>query len=1106
MALHLVLGTAGSGKTTFLYDEVIRMAGANPATTYYFIVPEQFSIKTQYDLVARHPEGGILNIDVTSLARLADMAFGVLHGEKCEFLPEIGKSMIIKKVLSDKKDELVMFGRNARRAGFVAEAKALISELMQYNVSLEELETLAKETDDAILKNKLEDTITLYSGFNERLGNGLHTAEGLYDAFAEVADRSGVLKKSVVILDGFTGFTPSQYELLRCFMKQCDDVYISFTADETAASGKELKDFDLFRMSQLSVKKVRELAVSAGCELADDVFVKYDDPVKHASVKALERGLFRQGRSRGSSAGRIMLYNASDPGAEARHAASEIERLLREENYRYKDIAVVVSDMDAYGELVSRELDKVNVRYFVDRKKSLGENECSGLITLMLRLMEKGPDTDLLISFAKNSLSGIDRAEACELENYCLALGIKGSRFKKKFEKDFNCHGQILLAEKAEPVRAKIMQVLTPLFCIKTSEVIYITNRVRDFFGKIRLEEKLLERAERLKDKGDMLRAKEYSKVYEAVDDILNQLCEYLGGEEMSLKEYREVLEAGLAEARVGLVPEGSEQIVIGDVERTRLKDIKALFLLGANDGRLPKAASSKGILSEYDKDALMEKGVELSPGMLRKVGRDRFYIYLALSKPTDRLYVSYCMTNEAGESSKASQVVTRIQKLFDDLEVTTFQQLPKAARILENNLGHSEKLREEREKTAKKDVVSPTVTEHISKETADALYGEKLYGSISKLEAYANCPFRFFLTYGLNLNKREEFTLEADDFGNVCHEALEIYGKMLKERGISWFAVSEEERRKLVAQCTENAVSAYNNGIFESSGKNKYISERVEQLLNASVDALTKQLAGSDFEPYEFEHQFTVKNELFTLTGKIDRIDVCRKEGAESVKVIDYKSSDHDFDVQKLYYGQSLQLPVYMDRALSMKELGNVRPAAMLYNHFLDPVVDAPEYGIDETEARETIASEIAKEFKTKGLVNSDFEIIKCLDHAFVDEAGTLKDKVKSERIPVGTKADGGFDQYSRVASDEDFKLYLTIASEKMKKEAREIKAGNVSVTPVFDKDGLSGCRFCDFKDVCGFDLKNGYKSRFLKNYGKEELEKKLKGIVPAEKEGQNG
>lgn len=1106
MALHLVLGTAGSGKTTFLYDEVIRMAGDNPATTYYFIVPEQFSIKTQYDLVSKHPAGGIINIDVTSLARLADMAFGTLHGEKCEFLSEIGKSMIIKKVLSDKKDELVMFGRNARRAGFVAEAKALVSELMQYSVSVEELENLEKETDDVILKNKLQDTITVYSGFISRLGNGLHTSEGLYDAFAEVAKRSGVLNNSVVILDGFTGFTPSQYELLRCFMKQCNDVYISFTADETAASGRELKDFDLFRMSQLSVKKVKELAVSAGCELADDIVLKYDNPYRPAALKTLEKGLFRQGRGRSDADGRIMLYNAADPKAEARYAASEIERLIRCENFRYKDIAVVVSDMDAYGELVSRELDKIHVQYFIDRKKSLGENECSGLISTMLKLMDKGPDTELLISFAKNSLSGIERSEAYELENYCLALGIKGSRFNRKFERDFVSNNRVLTAEKAEPVRAKLMKSLNPLFGIKSTEVNKITERVRTFFKGIGLEEKLSERADFLKAKGDMLRAKEYSKVYEAVEDIFNQLCDYLGEEEMTVKEYRDVLEAGLAEARVGLVPEGSEQIVIGDIERTRLKDIRALFLLGANDGKLPKASSSKGILSEYDKDTLSERGLELSPGMLRKVGRDRFYIYLALSKPSDRLYVSYCMSDESGEACKASQVVTRIANLFDNLNIQTFDELPKAVRVLENDFGHSEKLREEREKATKADLLSPTVNERLTKDTADALYGDRLYGSISKLETYANCPFRFFLTYGLKLNKREEFTLEADDFGNVCHEALENYGKELRNRGVSWASVSPEEQGELISACAEAAVSEYNNGIFEASGKNKYISERVEQLLKASVEALTKQLAGSDFEPYEFERKFTVQNELFTLTGKIDRIDVCRKEGAESVKVIDYKSSEHDFDIQKLYYGQSLQLPVYMQQALSIEELGNVRPGAMLYNHFQDPVVEAPEFGIDEEKAKETIASEIAKEFKTKGLVNSDFEIIKCLDHAFIDEAGTLRDKVKSERIPVGTKADGGFDQYSRVADDEDFNLILTMASEKMKKEAREIKSGNVAVTPAYDKDGMSGCRFCDFKDVCGFDPKNGYRSRFLKNYKDEDIKKKLKGIEPGGKEKQNG
>lgn len=1112
MALHLVLGKSGSGKTTFLYDETIRMAGENPAVTYYFIVPEQFSIKTQYDFVTRHPDGGIINIDVTSLARLANKAFTVLHGVKNEALPEIGKSMIIKKVLLDNRDNLQILGRNARRAGFVAEAKAMISEFLQYGVSEADILEMIDEAEAGALKRKLNDAYVLYKGFMGCLESGVHTSEGLYDAFADIAEKAGILKNSVVILDGFTGFTPSQYEILRCFMKSCREVFVSFTADAKAVMGPELKDFDLFKTSQLSVRKMYELADEVKCEISEPYITDFHNPERSDGINAIECGLFRRAVKRVYDDNSVYLYCASSPIKEARFAATEIERLIREENYRYKDIAIVVSDMDVFGEIAGKELEKIGARYFIDRKKSLGENECSGLLMLALKLMEKGADTELLLMLAKNSLSGIARKEAFVLENYCLALGIKGSRFKRSFDRDYMDYGSkkvIISCEAAEAARHRLMTLVSPLLGIKTDKVSNITTCIRKFFTKINLPDQLAGRAEALLKNEDRLRSKEYSKVYEAVDEILTQLDNYLGSEEMTVKEYREVLEAGLAEARVGLVPQGSEQILIGDIERTRLKDIKALFLLGANDGLLPKPSSTKGILTEHDKEILADKGMELSPGMLKKIGRDRFYIYLALSKPLKKLYISYSLRNESEEQSKPSWIIDKIKGLFFNLKINTVEDLPATTRILENDLGHTSFLKIKRDGNVKRLAETEYVKERISAKTAEALYGEKLRGSISKLETYADCPFRFFLTYGIKIKKRDEFTLENADFGNVAHEALENYAKELKEEGLSWFDVPREKRQQLISKCANDAMEKYNNGIFASSDKNKFVSERVEQLVVTTVEALTRQLEGSDFEPYTFEHKFSVDTDLFTLVGKIDRIDVCNKDGLKAVKVIDYKSSPHDFDLTKLYYGQSLQLPVYMQQAREIEELQGFRPAAMLYNEIKNPIVQCePEYMTeDEETAKAAIDDAIYGEFTAKGLVNSDFEIIKALDHDFADEAGTIADGVTSSKIPVVTKKAGGFSENRcRIATEEEFGLLMDVARAKMKKQAEAIKNGEVSITPTSENGVITGCAYCDYKDVCGFDLKNGGRAKSLRKYSRENIWKKLRGEPSAHEEDKNG
>ncbi len=1108
MSLHLVTGTAGSGKTTYLYNETIRMAGNDPPTTYYFIVPEQFSIKTQYDLVLAHPDGGIMNIDVTSLARLAHKAFSVLSGEKHEFLPEIGKSMIIKKVLSDHKDELQIYGRNARRAGFVADAKALVSELFQYGVEEKALEEVIRASSDRpLFQKKMTDALTVFRGFKEHLTGGLMTGEGLYDAFAEIAERSGILKDSVILMDGFTGFTPSQYELLRCFMRQCREVYISFTADRTALSGKEMKDYELFRISQISIKKVRELAAEAGCDEAEPVICEHDKFSEAPGLKALEKNIFGHSRIRQSAFGNIVLYNAENAREEARYAAMQVEMLLREGGYRYRDIAIVLSDTERYGELVARELERINVRYFLDRKKSLGENECAGLIATVLRLMEKGADTELLLSFAKNGLSGFDKREVCILENYCLALGIKGSRFKRPFDRDFvSASGLVITAEEVNRTRAALMSTLSRVTGVKKSSALSLNSRVTGLFEKIGLEEKLQRLSEEFTAANDRLRAMEYSRVYEAVTEIFVQLDMFLGDEVMSAGEYREVIEAGLSEARVGLVPRGNEQILVGDIERTRLKDIKVLFLLGASDGSLPKPGSSGGILSERDKGRLEEFGVELSPGMLKKIGRDRFYLYLALTRPDHKLFVTFPGADENGMQLKPSQIVPKIKNLYTDVSVITKKDLPEVQRVLSDDLGHEQFLREERDKNVKELATAPYKREMLTEETAAKLYGERLQGSISKLETFSNCPFKFFLTYGLQIRVRDEFELGNADFGNVAHDALEHYGKLLRDEGLQWTDVDESRMDAFVERASRETLETYKEGIFTSSDKNAYIAERVRELVGVTVRALTRQLEGSDFEPLAFEQSFKVEGENYSLRGKIDRIDICTT-GSKSVKVIDYKSSEHELNITDTYYGLSLQLPVYLKPATELAG-DNARPAAMLYEQIQNPIVeDRSPMDLDSEEAVEEAKKDIFKEFKTKGIVNSDLEIIKHLDHSFIDDEAAIKKSVTSVKIPVATidpaKGNGFFSAFSHVATDKEMKTICDLAYSKIKTRSEEIMKGNVAVTPVRKKDGLVPCRYCDYAAVCGFDEKNGDRSKSIREYKNDEIFERLKR---AETEESNG
>ncbi len=1115
MSLQFVLGPAGSGKTKYLFETAIKEADRNPETMYYFLVPEQFSLQTQHDLLEIHPRGGILNIDVTSIARLANAAFAKLSGMKHEFIPEIGKSMIIKKVLYENADKLVMYGRNSRHAGFVAETKALLSELWQYGVTEEDLQETLKMVDkEPVLKRKLQDVITLVSGFRTCLGNDILTNESMYDAFAEVLEKSGIAKDAVFILDGFTGFTPSQNGILKEFLRLGKEVFVSFTIDE-ASTKKVLPEYDLYHMSMEAVQKLTKLADSVCCDVKTPVFTDHDK-YESETLHALERKLFRHGTAKTSADTSLTIYNAQNIEEETKRVAAEIERLIRVQGYRYSDIAIVCGDIDLYGERMCKELDGINALYFLDRKKTLHENECSGFLEIVLKLMEKGADTELLISYAKNSLSETDFDDACILENYCNAFGLKGSAFKREFKREFYGRQDISL-EEVNALRKALMSELSGILKVKKGTASEFCDKLQGFLEKLRIKEKLEAIAQSFEENGNYLKAKEYSKVYDALTDILDQTREFLGNSEMTATEYRGLIEAGLSEAKVGLVPYGSDTITIGDIERTRLSRVRALFLLGANENKLPKVSGKKALISENDKKSLLDKGIELAPSHLKKVGNDKFYIYLTLTKPTSKLWISY-PSNNGNDRLKPAFVLNEIIDLYTDLKVIKRDDLEPITRVLENDLGHRTELAEKRFINEKRIGQEEHIPECITETEAHGLYGEILTGSISRLETFAECPFKHFLNYGLGLRKNETYKLQSSDFGDISHKALELYGKHLKENGKDWVTIPASDREGLIRQCAEEAVDSVKSGVFADTSKNRYITERIKDALTLTVEMFTEQLKDSDFRPYEFEKNFKLSRENFILRGKIDRIDTCETKDLKAVKVVDYKSGEHDFDYEKLYYGLSLQLPTYLNvatEALSppltgiekldaaervrqkMLQPGGYRPGAMFYDIIRDTVLENKEAYADDSDAsREAIKREITKTFKTKGLVNEDQSIIISLDHAFGESGDSLKGSVKSLKIPVSTNKQSGpepeFSKNSKTISEKRLRFLMEYAVDKMKKGAEKIMNGDAAMTPV-KGDKTDACKFCDFKNVCGFDPRNGGKVMHLKKYKKDELIEKM-------------
>ena len=1119
MALQFVLGASGTGKTTYLYETVTRLAAGHPDTTYYFIVPEQFTLATQKALVQCNPAGGIFNIDVLSLARLAHKVFEELGREQRKVLKDIGKSMLVKRVLSECRDELLLFSSNAGQNGFVEEAKSLLSELFQYGIGEAELQEMMEyHKDDEQLVKKLSDVLLLVRKFKELLGTDYMTSEGIYDALAECIEDSRRLKNCVIVLEDFTGFTPSQYGLLKKLFRLAKTVYVSVTITKDAA-GAPKSTQDLFSMSRETMNRLTRLADEARCEVLPPVLAGEQD-FRHKEGSALHHlwgNLFRypvrvfdDSSKKNSAEKAITLFAGSDARAECRYAVTKMLQLIQQEGYRYKDIAVIVSDINRYGELMLQELETAGIPGFLDYKKNMAENSFAEYLKAVLHLAEAGMHTEGVISYVKNALAGWEKEEVFDLENYCLAFGIKGYQFEKEWKRTNRTYTEASL-EKINASRVRVLSEIKPLLSAFEDSNATVEDYTRALFYFLKehgLEQRLKEREEEFTAKGDRLRAREYAQVYRVVLELFDQLVELLGKEKITPKEYRELVETGLREAKVGLIPTGSEQVVIGDMERTRLKEIKALFFLGVNDGKVPAVSGNQGILSDRDRKELSGENFELAPDPVTRMNHGQFYLYMNLTKPSEKLVLTYAAVGEDGKAIRTSYLIGKIKALFPTLTIRTDYDCAAEA-LIQNDRGHQAFLASLREFAAGeaeesfgelyrfhagilpkeeldriiRQAVMLAEQEQLTPETAKNLYGNQIVGSVTRMEQYARCAFSHFLKYGLCLEERQEYRLQAPDIGNLYHDGLKRFGNELLAMGKRWQEISDREREILAERVAKEAVENYATDIFASSAKNRYLTKQMERVLKKTLDILTKQLSGSEFSPAAFEQSFFHTDRNLSLHGVIDRVDVCETENGKLVKIVDYKSGNKDFSMEELYYGLSMQLAVYMTAVLREKENKDASPAAMFFYHVDDPIV---EKSGNPEEA-------VLKKQRVKGLINSKADVVRKLDNSFADAAGGLAASVKSVKIPAETDKEGKLSKRSKVAEEAMFTAISDYVYDKLKSETEEILSGTAEIAPYKCKK-KTGCDYCSYADVCGFDKKSGSTYRMLQPLSDDEVFARLR------------
>ena len=1142
MSLRFYFGPSGSGKSHRIYEEIMQRAAQEPGRNFLIIVPDQFTMQTQKDLVMRSDRGGILNIDVLSFGRLSHRILEEVGTKEMPVLDDTGKSLVLQKIAADLKEQLPAMGSLLHKQGYIHEVKSAISEFMQYGISTQDMDKLIASAEKrGALAMKLRDLKTLYRGFQDYIRDHFITTEETLDVLRRSLVKSKILPDSVVVFDGFTGFTPIQNRLIQELMRVCEETIVTVTIGEEEDPYQMDGEQKLFHLSKKTVADLVKLAAEAEVTRGEDVFVK-GGPNRFTEAPALcylEQNLFRyQYEPYTEKQREICMFEALSPREEVHQAALYIRKLIREEGLTYRDIAVVIGDLEGYASYVETEFGQLEIPCFLDRTRGIVLNPMIEYIKSALQLYIRDFSYDTVFHFLRSGMADISREEIDELENYVIRTGARGYRtysrlFTRRTEEMQQGSGQED-TERAEETLERLNRIRQQF--ADTVEILHMAPRAKageyvdhlyDFLEQNQVQQKLLNYQQQFEQEGDLAKAREYAQIYRLVMDLLDQIYELLGEEEISLQEFADILDAGFGEITVGTIPQNVDRIVVGDMERTRLKQVKVLFFLGVNDGNIPKNASKGGIISDMDREFLIESGTEMAPSPRQQMYIQRLYLYLNMTKPSERLYLSYAKVNSDGKGIRPSYLIDTVRKLFPQLAVKYPQNRSRLEQIEGRQEGArylAEELREYADGTLREEErqdfylmyrayeADPEGRDRLtaaafrrykesglSRIVARALYGRQLENSVSRLETYAACACRHFLQYGLSLQEREEFGFEVSDMGNVYHAVLENFAGKLAESGRTWWDFDENFATQAIKEAVEGYAATYGETVLYSSARNEYAITRMSRILTRTVLTLQQHLKQGSFQPDDYELSFRFAEDLDSihvdlseeekmhLQGRIDRIDVSEDAEHVYVKVIDYKSGNKKFDLAALYYGLQLQLVVYMNAAMELESRKHpdkeIVPAALLYYHIDDPTIETP---VELTQ--EQINEEILTKLRMNGVVNSDPAVVERLDRFLQD---------KSKVIPVEKKKDGSFSARSGILSREELQVVSAYVDTKIRQIGREILDGKIAANP-YEKGNEEACTYCAYKKVCGFDGSiPGYEKRQLEDLDKQTLMQRMQDTM---------
>ena len=1078
MHFNLVYGRSGTGKSNFIYNDIKKKLEEDKEKKIFVIVPEQSNMSAERKLLEITGQNCIMNTEVLTLSR---MAYRVLLETENTLKPitKIGKSMLIFDLISKEKANLNFLGKSMQNVDVV---DRLFTELKKHDVSKESLDKL--EIEDKYFSLKLNDIKLLYEDYNNRISEKLLDENDALSILCDEFDKTNMFDNVDIYIDDFLGFTKQEYRVFEKIASKANSITVCVPTD-TLFMNKE-KENDIFYFNKKFANKLLEIVASLNGDIST---ICLEEPYRFKSeeLKFLEKN-FESNKEKYEKAPKdIKLFLANNPYTELAYVADNIYKLVKEEGYSYNEIGIISENVESYSEDAKALFPKYNIPLFIDEKKQLNQNLLIRYIISLIDIFVKNFSYDSVFNFLKIGLSDYSPEELYYFENYCQKWGIRNNKFKKEFTYEEESQNQQMF-------EAMRKEIIDPLIAFKEkvdSNKTYsqISKAIYEFLDENEIIEKL---DKKLKEYDNYELFLEYNTTYSLLNKVFDEMDVIFKDEKTTFEKYKDTFLVGIGTSELGKIPSTQEQVIFGDTDRTRNSKIRALFIVGANDGYFPKEFKSEGYLNDDDRSFLKTQGVELAKDSVESLYEEQFNIYRALTTPEEKLFISYSSSDKEGNALRKSSLIKKMRRLFENLKedsdvVEKRYEITNENASFENALENyrnyldGENIEEKWEHAIRyfynKDSIKlnrilsgkdyTNKADKLSKENVEKLYGKRLYTTISRLENYRRCPFSFHLNYGLKLKEKNELKIQTVDTGSFMHEVIDELFRRMEENEIDIDALTDEDIKKLVDDIVNQMLISSRYYLFTSSEKYKLLTRRLKKVVYQAIIYIIYSLKNSDFKLLGHELAFGGKGASYDsikidfddkhieLSGKIDRVDTAKLSDEEYIRIIDYKSSVKDLDLNQVLAGLQIQLITYLDAACKERK---ANPSGILYLGLIDNVIRASKnLSVEEIEAK------IKQQFRMKGLVLADINVIKMMDK-------NIENGKQSDIIPVYLSKDGEITKKSNAVNKEDFERLTKKVKEIIKELSKEILEGNIDIKP-YKYNQKTGCDYCSYKSICMFN-----------------------------------